>query len=307
LQQVASRKKDQKLNFLLNKGNDMNEQTQAEQFTHEIDNLLNPKTAANAPGIPTNPELDVAQMLAAADFSAESQVRQSLKQKLLNPPNGEKERLMNTPLTQRPYIRLALAGLLIAFFLLAVSPFGATLAQSLVNVVKSWQVGENTTAVSVEGDFEAVKGEDGSTIIQAAPEAPEPIEEISEGQEPVAFDNAQGNLAFTLRQPTFIPDGFVPQGVVWINEGQASVEYINESEFGFFGLLQTAVGGENGDVQVSFTSDVDVTDVTVNGRDAIWADAGEEGSLIWEAEGVTYQLNGLGDLDLALRIAESVQ
>jgi hypothetical protein len=95
--------------------------------------------------------------------------------------------------------------------------------------------------------------------------------------------------------------------VVWINEGQASVEYINESEFGFFGLLQTAVGGENGDVQVSFTSDVEVTDVTVNGRDAIWADAGEEGSLIWEAEGVTYQLNGLGDLDLALRIAESVQ
>lgn len=246
-------------------------------------------------------------MLAAADFSAESRVRHSLKQNLLNPQNGEKERLMNTSMYQRPTVRLALAGLLIAFLLLALSPLGATVAQSLVDMVKSRQVGENSTAVSVDGDFEAIEADDGSTVIQAAPEAPEPLEEVAEGQEPIAFEEAQSNLVFTLRRPTFIPDGFVSQGVVWINEGQASVEYINGSEFGLFGLLQTAVGGEHGDVQVSFTSDMDVTELTVNGREAIWVSGGEEGTLIWEADGVNYQLNGLSDFALALQIAESVR
>jgi hypothetical protein len=45
----------------------------------------------------------------------------------------------------------------------------------------------------------------------------------------------------------------------------------------------------------------------VNGQEALWTQAGDEGLLVWEAGGVNYQLVGLSDLELALRVAESIR
>jgi hypothetical protein len=73
------------------------------------------------------------------------------------------------------------------------------------------------------------------------------------------------------------------------------------------GLLQTAVGGTNGQVQVSFSSDMVAIDTVVNGQEALWTQADDEGLLVWEAGGVNYQLIGLSDLELALRVAESIR
>ncbi len=62
-----------------------------------------------------------------------------------------------------------------------------------------------------------------------------------------------------------------------------------------------------GEAQVTFTSDMEVKDVEVDGIKALWAQAGDEGMLIWEANGVSYQLNGVSELELALQIAESIR
>jgi hypothetical protein len=303
----------------------MNEQAQAEQFTRQVDNFLAANNLIQAPGYANEDwpeidrsELDVVQALATADFSAESQVRQTLKQKLLNAPIGEKERLMNTPIYQRSFVRLVVAGILIAFMIFALSPLGATMAQNLIETVRSWQLGENTTAVSVEGDFEAIQAEDGSTIIQPAPESPDIVEEAAprlagdNGRQvyldpAISLEAAQERVDFTIRQPTFVPEGYEFHGVVFINADQVSLEYFNEPEMRLFGLLQTAVGSGKDGAQVTFTSDVITQDVLVNGHEALWTSSGDEGLLIWEADGVNYQLVGLGNLELALQIAESVQ
>jgi hypothetical protein len=73
------------------------------------------------------------------------------------------------------------------------------------------------------------------------------------------------------------------------------------------GLLQTAVGGTNNDVQVTFSGDMVVIDTEVTGHKALWTQADDEGLLVWEADGVNYQLVGLSDLEVALRVAESLQ
>ena len=298
----------------------MSNSARTEQFAQDLENILH-----QAPGMELEErsatyrrELDVVQALAAADFSPESQVRQSLKRKLLNTHTGKKERLMNTPIYQRSFVRLAVAAVIIAFLLLAVSPLGSTLAQSLVQIVKSWQVGENTTAVSVEGDFEAIQAEDGTTIIQPPSESSEIFEEDAAVPEAehnrqvtldptISFERAQGLVNFTLLQPTFIPEGYAFQGVVFISSRQVSLEYFNEPEVRLMGLLQTAVGGDNDDVQVTFSSDVIVENVIVNGHEALWTSSGDEGLLVWEADDVNYQLVGLGNLELALQVAESLQ
>jgi hypothetical protein len=300
----------------------MNKQRQAEQFTQDIDNMLH-----HAPLVAESEkesemyrrDLEIVQALMAADFSADSRVQQTLKQKLRSAQFGQKEHLiMNSQNFSRSFVRLAIAGLLIAFLILAISPLGASLAQSLIQTVQRWQLGENTRAVSVDGDFEATSDENGETAILPAPESSPDSEEIAPEQEAeqqrhitldptLPFERAQARLTFTLRQPTFIPEGYEFQGVVVGHPGQASLDYIHRSENRLMGLLQTAVGGANGQVQVSFSSDMVVIDTVVNGQEALWTQADDEGLLVWEAGGVNYQLVGLSDLELALRVAESIR
>jgi hypothetical protein len=222
-------------------------------------------------------------------------------------------------LWQRSLVRLAFVALAV-LLILVVSPLGSSLAQTFIQTVQSWQVGENTRAVSVDGDFEAVPGENGETIVQPAPELTNDEQEsdpaLETGRiqerditldEAVSLDRAQELVKFTLRQPTFMADGYEFQGVTVIHSGHASLDYVNSSGGRLIGLLQTAVGGEDGEVQVTFSSDTDVEEVEVDGREALWTQAGDEGMLVWEADNVNYQLVGVSDLEVALRIAESIE
>jgi hypothetical protein len=220
-------------------------------------------------------------------------------------------------LTQRTAVpvRIVAIAALVVVLILAASPLGAAVAQSIVRIFESRQVGENTTAVSVEGDFEAVQGEDGETVILPAAEVPSfpeaVIEETGERHltlDPsVPFDQAQEMVKFTLRMPEYVPEGYSFIGVVVIRTGQASVEFVNAAEGRLIGLLQTAVGGSNGKVQITYTSDMEAVDTEVDGHATLWTQAGDEGLLTWEADGVNYQLVGVSDLETALRIAESLQ
>lgn len=256
------------------------------------------------------------QSLARADFSAESRVRQSLRRKLLT--HG-KELKMYTSNAHRQSPRLILLGVILALIILAISPIGVTLAQSIVNIVQTWTMGKGTTAVSVEGDFMAVPDETGKTIIQPAPEGgmDEPaLEELmAEEGAPALGENLSTGQAselvnFKLLQPAFIPEGYDFQGVTVINAEKAQMDYLKFEDIGLIGLGQTVVGGINGDVQVTFTSDMTTVEVQVNGQDGIWISTTDGfGMLMWEADGINYQLQlmGVGDLELALRIAESLQ
>ncbi len=299
----------------------MNKQRQAEQFTQEIDNILHqvPPLEIKRDLETHRRDLEIVQALIASDFSADSQVQQTLKQKLRSAQFGQKEHLiMNSQIFSRSFGRLAIAGLLIAFLILTISPLGAILAQSLIQTVQRWQLGENTRVVSVDGDFEAIPDENGETVILPALETSPDSEEIPPDQEAeqqrhitldptLPFEQAQAEVTFTLRQPTFIPEGYEFQGVVVGHSGQASLDYIHRSENRLMGLLQTAVGGANGQVQLTFSSDMVAIDTVVNGQEALWTQAGDEGLLVWEASGVNYQLVGLSDLELALRVAESIR
>ena len=288
-----------------------------EQFLQDVDNILHyaPPAESEHWSETYRRDMEIVHALVAADFSAESQVRQTLKRKLLN--SKGKELFMDPFVPRRTLLRLTLAGVILTLILLAASPLGASLAQTIVNITQTWRMGEGTTAVSVEGDFVAVPDENGETVIQPAPEGEleEPtLEDFIEVEQPalgtnLPFEQAAELVSFKLLQPTFIPDGYEFQGVTVSNVEKAQMDYLQFSDIGLIGLGQTVVGDINGDVQVAFTSDMVSVEVQVNGQDGLWIAAMDGfGLLMWEADGINYQLQlmGVGDLELALRIAESL-
>ena len=64
----------------------MNERDWADRFSSDVDGLLNQAGRTDSEPTPTEyrQALDLARTLATADFSAESQVRQELRRRLLN-------------------------------------------------------------------------------------------------------------------------------------------------------------------------------------------------------------------------------
>jgi len=268
-------------------------------------------------------EMEIVRSLYEADFSGESGIRLSLKHRLLDRIAGPRSLWIRR--TTRWQVGLAAA--LIVALALAASPLGGTLAQGIIQILNRWQVGENTTAVKVEGDFEALPDGSGGTIVnpiappQDAAESAAPLPEVEnfapmpepEGRrhlviDPgVSFETAQGMVRFDLQMPGFVPEGYDFVGVSVGGPGQASVEFANFDTSRLIGVLQTAVGGEDGRVQVTFSGDVVVVDTEVNGTPALWTLTGDEGLLIWEAGGVNYQLAGTSDLETAIKIAESLR
>jgi len=290
----------------------------AEQFSQYLDGIL-----GHAP-VPREAQVEINQreryfihILATSDFSSESQVRQSLRRKLLS---KGKESTMNSLVPHKPYHRLTLMGILLALILLAASPMGNSLAQSIIDIVQTWKLGNGSTAVSVGGDFVAIPNENGEIVIQPAPAGglDEPsIEELVEDGSPaldtnLPFEQAAELISFKLRKPDsdLLPEGYEFQGVTVVNAEKVQMDYLKFEDTGLIGLGQTVVGGINGEVQVTFSSDMTTIDVKVNGQDGLWISPSDgSGMLMWEADGINYQLQlmGVGDLDLALRIAESLE
>jgi len=283
-----------------------------EQFIQHMDNIIRNTHASRIPQTGTDHnDMDIVQILATADFSVESRIRQSLRRKLIIKGNN-----MTSLISRKPLLRLTLISLALTLF--AISPLGTAFAQSIVNIVQTWQFGEGTSAVSVEGDFIANPSENGEVVIQPAPEGilEEPAIEDLAGEESftsdtnLPFEDAAGMVSFRLFQPTYIPEGYEFQGVTVINAEKAQMDYLKFEDIGLIGLEQTVVGGINGDVQVTFTSDMTTVEVQVNGQYGLWISTTDGfGMLMWEADGINYQIQlmGVGDLELALRIAESLQ
>ncbi len=235
----------------------MKDNAESELFTQDVEKILHHGLPDDNEYWPESHrrEMRIVHALAEADFSAESMVRQTLKRRLLSTRFGRNGQLINSPNLRRTIFRFSIAFLLIILLILAATPLGTTLAQTLIETIQTWRFGEHTTAVSVEGNFEALPDENGDTIILPADELSTVQDEIEPGlgvessQErhisldpTIPFDRAQELVTFTLKQPAFIPEGYEFRGAVVIRPGQASLEYANWSENRLIGLLQTAVG-----------------------------------------------------------------
>jgi len=250
--------------------------------------------------------MDINHLLMVADFSEDSLIRQSLKRKLLDDSvKGRGASFIKTNTLQRNRARLTVViGAIILVTLLAL-PQSGSLAQSVIRILQTWRLGEATTAVRVDGDFAAVPGEDGQIIIQPAPqELPEdiPNEGGSALATNISFEAAQELVDFQILQPGFIPEGYESQGVNVANVESVQMDYMRLNEMGLIGLTQTVAGGINGNTQVSFSSDIEPVEVQVNGTRGLWmAATGDFGLLVWESDGVNYQLQLIG-----VQIAESL-
>lgn len=263
---------------------------------------------------PTNQDKGIDQLLIKTDFSRDSRIRQSLRRKLLNESViGKKVFLMKTNILQQRGTQLTATIVAIMLIVLLVTPQGVSFAQGVVHILQTWMLGDATTAVRVEGDFVAVPDENGKTIIQAVPDnVPEKIPEEGEPAlaENISLEAAQELVDFQILQPGFIPEGYESQGVNVANAESVQMDYLIPYEIGLIGLTQTVAGGINGNAQVSFSNDIEPAEVLVNGTQGLWiANIGDFGLLVWEAGGVNYQLQLLGnlaDLETALQIAESL-
>ncbi len=130
----------------------MNERDWADRFNCDVDGLLNDAGRTDSEPTPTEyrQALDLAHTLATTDFSAESQVQQSLRSRLLNRigTQGEKRRTSQYPAQlsfwrRRSAVTLAavLAAFLLSILVLVVYPPARALAQ------ETWQTVLHTVQV----------------------------------------------------------------------------------------------------------------------------------------------------------------
>jgi len=197
-------------------------------------------------------------------------------------------------------------------------------AQSIVNILRTWTLGNASTAVQVEGDFTVTSNESDEIVIQSATDKNldeiNPEDFVDESQSPLeaslSFEDAANIVNFHIVQPAFIPEGYESQGVIVVNEEKIQMDYMKTTEIGLVGLTQTLVDGINGPIQLTFSDDIVPVDVQINGNDGLWitdpnvTDMNAFGILIWDDDGVNYQLQLMGsesNLETALKIAASIQ
>ena len=124
------------------------------------------------------------------------------------------------------------------------------------------------------------------------------------------FDEAQAVVLFSLRQPSYLPAGYIFREAIVTPLDWAFLFYGGPN--GDIILAQMPVGERpGGDAQHSIfaetgtLTDKPIEPAILNGQPAGWVDGH---SLMWEAEGISYALGGLDlSLDEATRIAESLK
>ena len=316
----------------------MNEREWADRFSRDVDSLLN--EAGRTDSEPTPAEyrqaLDLARTLATTDFSAESQVRQSLRRRLLNQVGARegwqrrKEITMRTFFRQRHPAVILAAVVLVALLVVTLAWPGAltAAAQGITDFVQGLRLGPHTIIQQVDPDWAASHStkpppatpvvkqrSDGWTIQMALgnfggnvlPGWDVTVRRFS------AFDEAQAAIPFSLRQPGYLPVGYALREAM-VAPGDATFLFYDGPN-GDIILVQTPVYDrveKQSDnyvvgtaVVIGMLTDKPIEEVTLNGRRAGWV---EGNGLIWEADGVSYTLGGANlSLDEAIRIAESLE
>jgi hypothetical protein len=292
----------------------MSEQHWIEFFNHDVDDMLRGIEPPDRVELPLDYHQgrEFVRSLSAVDFSVESTVRRDLRQRLLNRilsdhQHSIQEHRMFTIFRQRRWVTGMALAVVVIIALLA-SPLGTTIAQAVVNIVQSWQVGEQTVIHAVDSDFQLVPNQNGeATFLPAEQTAPIPEEDFTPGVRPV---NPQ--IDFTVREPSYVPEGYTLTALIVSSPNEVVLQYEKPYGYGAFGILQRKVDASN-PATIGITADILVEDVSINGQPGVWmtaAQPGEDGEhmLVWEVDGVSYQLQGtIHELEEALRIAESLK
>jgi|CXWL01.1.fsa_nt_gi hypothetical protein len=312
----------------------MNERDLADQFNKDVERLLTDSGRADSASPPADygPTLDLARKLIAVDFSAESQVRHSLRRKLLaqvGKAQGRKETRVNTypypnPLRQRLLTAVggALALLLLMMLLYPGGP--AVAAQSIENGAKLIILGAYSTAQRIEAQVTGKPMPENEWHIELYPGFGVGGNGLP-GTNPTVttattFDEAQQTAAFDIRQPAYLPEGYILQEIklapIWTGPGallfpntpNAYLFYENANSV--IVIAQSPVGsqslGDNASIGqfVGFATNGWMKEVEFDGHKAAWA---EGNILVWEKDEISYLLGGPNlALEEAIRIAESL-
>ncbi len=316
----------------------MNERDWADRFSRDVDSLLNEAGRTDPEPTPTEyrQALDLARTLAATDFSAESRVRQALRRRLLNRIDAREWWQLRKEYTMRTFFwkrhpAVTLAAVVLAAILVVTLAWPGTLtavAEGIENFVQSLSLGPHTTVHQVSPDQAAARPQkpapatpevkqrsDGWTIRTAIgnfggnvlPDHDATVHRFS------TFDMAQAATPFSLRQPGYLPAGYVFREAM-VAPGGSTFLFYNGPE-GDIILVQWPVYDrvdKLSDDQVVTTvfmigtlTDKPIEEVMLNGQPAGWV---EGSGLMWEADGVSFTLGGASlSLDEALRIAESLE
>jgi len=292
-----------------------------------VDSLLNEAGRTDSKPIPTEyrQTLDLARTLVTTDFSAESQVRQTLRRRLLNQVDARegwqrrKEYVMHTFFRKRHPAVILTAVVLAALLVVMLAWPGAltAAAQGIYNVVQRIIVGPHTEAVQIEelrsdpgeprplpSGMWHVKTEIGNFGGDVLPPGVEPtVHSVTD------FVEAQELTSFYLRAPNHLPEGYTLR----------EIKLVPGHAFLFYGgaghdiiLFQMLVGPQPSDdpnvgiaVKTGWVTDGSLEEVELDGRKAAWVDGH---SLTWEADGISYTVGGLDlSLEEAVRIAESLE
>ncbi len=216
---------------------------------------------------------------------------------------------------KRSAVQISMAILLAASLTVAFVP---PLRGAVVDAIRSIVIGPNTDAwqIDPQADIEPGPLPPDVWIIHTeiggygcnAPPGVDPIVQSVD-----AFEEAQGLTDFHLRQPTNLPEGFAFREAKLAPIGGTSWAILFYSGPGDEIVVAQMPGGpqpsDDPNVAVAVKSGV-VTDGTLeevdfDGRTAAWIDGH---SLLWESEGISYQVGALDlDLEQVMDIARSLR
>ena len=331
----------------MSEGDLASERDWADRFSHDVDDLL--CEAGKMECEPLSAEyrqvVGIARTLATTDFSVESQMKQPLRRRLLDQVDTrqgwqQKAARALSALFEpsRPAVKAA-AMILMGFFVMTVAWPGAsaTLAQSIRASVQQLVLGQHTTVTQTACPDELatvaivahqVRGTPVASAVSnmAQTEAADnlciintvigrfgfhlPSESDAVARSFSTLDEARGVVPFRLRQPGYLPDGYILRETLVAPGGAAFLFY--EGQKGDVILVQISVGLQTGDdpqpvqaTAVEILTSGAIEPVTLKGVPAGWV---EGHGLMWEADGVSYTVGGVNlSLGEALRIAESLE
>jgi hypothetical protein len=316
----------------------MNEQALAERFSRDVDSMLKKSSVMELEQLPADyrEALDMANTLAQVDVSHESLGRQTIRDRLIRSIDsstatfaGRKhstQQFRRNKLRRRLLISItgALALLLVISFSFPGGPAAA--AQSISDGVKVIVLGAYSTAQRIESYITGEPLPEDSWDISLFPGAGVGGNGLP-GTNPVVrtvhnYQDAQELTGFRIRMPSFLPDGYsldeIKLAPVWTGAG-ALLFKNNPNAFLFYRgpgqnivIVQQPMGtqsvGNTGAAVghfFSFATNGTLVEVEMNGHTAAWAD---DRLLIWEQEGLSYIVGGLGlDLEEAIQIATSLR
>jgi hypothetical protein len=300
------------------------EQYWAEQFSSEVDGLLNEVAQTPTATAPAEyvEALDMARQLAAVDFSPESRQRQIARRRLLM-PGALNERKPSTKevITKALYVRpvmlkalgAALAVLLLVSLLFPSSVVAA--GQVLQHVVYEIAIGAYTTVARAEAwvkgeppplrpDEWTVKTDIGAYGGNAPPGVDATVRSFA------TLEEAQAVAAFDIAVPADLPEGYVireinvaPMDQVFLFYGGPGHDVI---------VIESWVGPRPSDdpnvavgVYSGYVTNGTLEETDLDGRRAAWANGN---TLIWEVDSISFQVGGLDlTLEQAKQIARSLR